>query len=94
MSSPLCGVVSTIFLSGRFTLMPSSVPFFGREVWPTLIVRDLSPGFTTSGSAQPGTHLSQRPMWVGIDWKMGPECDPELIRSQKSMSEFPAFDVS
>jgi hypothetical protein len=43
----------------------------------------------TSGSAQPRTHLSQMPMWVGIDWKIGPECEPELIRSQKSVSESP-----
>ena len=26
---------------------------------------------------------------MGIDWKIGPECEPELIRSQKSMSESP-----
>ena len=29
------------------------------------------------------------PMCVGIDWKIGPECEPELIRSQKSMSDSP-----
>jgi hypothetical protein len=34
--------------------------------------------------------LSHRPMWVGMDWKIGPECEPEFIRSQKSMSDSPA----
>ena len=53
-----------------------------------------SPGFTTTGSAQPSTHLSQRPMCVGIDWKIGPECEPEDMRSQKSTSESPAPLVS
>src|SRR6185436_3746112 len=92
--SPLCGSARVTTLSGRLTLMPSCVPFFGREVWPTLTVEGASPGFTSTGSTQPSTHLSQRPMWVGIDWKIGPECEPELMRSQKSTSELAAFDVS
>jgi hypothetical protein len=33
-------------------------------------------------------------MCVGIDWKIGPECEPELIRSQKSTSDSPPLATS
>ena len=33
-------------------------------------------------------------MWVGSDWKIGPLCEPVLMRSQKSTSDSPAPDVS
>ena len=81
-------------LSGRLIFTPSSVPLRGREFWPIVTAFVASPGFISSGSAQPSIHLSQMPMWVGIDWKIGPACDPDDIRSQKSMSELPAPEVS
>ena len=94
MFSPLCGVARVTTLFGRLTLTPSAEPLSGREFWPTLTAFGSSPGLTWTGSAQPRTHLSQRPMCVGIDWKIGPACEPEIIRSQKSTSESPAPLVS
>ena len=70
------------------------MPLGVRLVWPTITSRSDLPGLTSTGLAQPSTHLSQRPMCVGIDWKIGPECEPELIRSQKSTSESAAPEVS
>src|SRR5262245_36875347 len=76
---PLCGWASVITLFGRLTLMPSAVPLGVRLVCPTITSRADLPGPTSTGLAQPSTHLSQRPMCAGIDWKIGPECEPELI---------------
>ena len=91
---PLCGVARVIVLFGRLILRPSLVPRGVRDACPTSTDWRRSPGLMTLGSAQPRTHLSQMPMWVGIDWKIGPECEPELIRSQKSTSESPPLAVS
>ncbi len=74
--------------------MPSSVPTGVREVCPSLTSLDRSPGPNVFGSAQPSTHLSQRPMWVGSAWKISPECEPDAIRSQKSTSESALPEVS
>ncbi len=94
MPSPLCGSASVTTLFGRLTLMPSAVPRSGREFWPTLTSRGSSPGLIWTGSAQPRIHLSHRPMCVGMDWKIGPACEPDAIRSQKSTSESPPPEVS
>jgi hypothetical protein len=94
MFSPLCGVARVTVFWGRFTRMPSSVPLGVREVWPTLTSRAEEPTPKVSGSAQPSTYLSHRPMWTGMDWNSGPVCDPDDIRSQKSTSDSAAPLVS
>src|SRR5690606_40572416 len=92
--APLCGVDSTTCLSGRLIRTPSSVPLGVRELWPTASSFLWSPGSMILGLAQPSTHLSHRPMWVGMDWKIGPEWEPLDMRSQKSTSESPLPLVS
>jgi hypothetical protein len=94
MASPLWGVARLMTLLGRFTRMPSSVPLGVREVWPTLTSRAEEPIPKVSGSTQPRTYLSHRPMWVGMVWNSGPVCDPADIRSQKLMSDSAAPLVS
>jgi hypothetical protein len=87
MASPLWGVARWTTFWGRFTRMPSAVLLGVREVWPTLTSRAEEPTPKVSGSTQPSTYLSHRPMWTGMAWNSGPVCDPEDIRSQKSTSD-------
>ena len=94
MFSPLCGSARVTVFWGRLTRTPSSVPLGVREVWPTLTLRPEEPTPKVSGSTQPSTYLSHRPMWTGMVWNSGPVCDPEDIRSQKSTSDSPAPLVS
>jgi len=94
MFSPVWGVPMLTVFWDKFTRMPSSVPLGVREVWPTLTSRAEEPTPKVSGSTQPSTYLSHRPMWTGMDWNSGPVCDPADIRSQKSTSDSAAPLVS
>ena len=73
MFAPLCGVGERDDLVGQVDLDAVLGALRACECLAERApARRSSPGSNSTGSAQPSTHLSQRPMWVGIDWKIGP----------------------